>query len=140
MVICQVVADHQYHSSRSSSKAAKISHNQKVIAAAKMMCIVVFRCRKVKTTLWDSYLSYLVSILPSKSFCEQSSNIGFQFFPNSEGSFFKQDKLLKNAFFSNFQHFPGFFSHFFQHFSALKHFSAFFSAIFRGENWKKCFQ
>ena len=89
MLILEVVADHQYHSSRPSSKSAKMSHNQKVIAAAKMMYIVVFRCRKAKNTLWDSYLSYLVSILPSKSFCELSSNIGFQFYPNSEGSFFK---------------------------------------------------
>ena len=55
VVICQVVADHQYHSSRPSSKAAKISHNQKVIAAAKMMCIVVFRCRKVKKTLCETH-------------------------------------------------------------------------------------
>ena len=51
VLILEVVADHQYHSSRPSSQAAKISHNQKVIAAAKMAYIAVFRCRKVKNTL-----------------------------------------------------------------------------------------
>ena len=61
--------------------------------------------------------------------------------PPSRSVFFKQEKLLENAFSSNFQHFPGFFkTFFFQHF-CVEHFSSiFFQQFFAAKIAKNRFQ